>query len=83
MELKYLLPNHFLSKYEMKTSRGEIYWRYKHKKEFCKTYLNINIKDVDKNRLHDLMYSSRGGFMISENGLPIWEYTTSPVTLSL
>jgi len=76
---RFLLPNHFLSKHERKTAKGRIYWTANDKKVFCKIYLDIDYKDIDKHQLHFFMYEKRGGFMFDNSGFPIWEYTEKPI----
>ena len=78
-KVQILLPNHFLSKSERKTAAGRIYWTTNDKKVFCKTYLNLDYKTIDKHALHFFMYERRGGFMFNDSGFPVWEYTEKPI----
>jgi len=76
---RFLLPNHFLSKHERKTATGRIYWTANDKNVFCRTYLNLDYKALDKHPLHFFMYARRGGFTFNYIGLPVWEYTEKPI----
>lgn len=55
---RFLLPNNYLTKHGIKSHTGRIYWLSKHKKEFCKLYLDANYKDFDKYQLHFFMMKS-------------------------
>lgn len=82
---KYMIPCEFLAMNANRTKTGRIYWTHAIKKKFCKIYLGIDIKEIDKNKLHNLMYdiSTINSTEFNSHGLPVWKYTEQPIMVSI